>query len=63
MGVQRTISDVGFVAGPLVVGLIDGMGGLGHSAGLVASILLLVGGGAVFWFGTRGGVDDMAGMR
>ena len=44
MGMQRTISDIGFVAGPLVVGLIDGMGGLGHSAGLIANILLLVGG-------------------
>ena len=63
MGVQRTVSDIGFVAGPLVVGLIDGMGGLGHGAGLVANVLLLLGGGAVFWFATRGVVDDMAGMR
>ena len=60
---QRTISDIGFVAGPMVVGLIDGMGGLGHSAGLIAIVVLLVGGGAVFWFATRGAVDDMAGMR
>lgn len=64
MGVQRTVSDIGFVAGPLVVGVVDGMGGLGHSAGLIANVLLLVVGGAVFWLGTRGEVvGDMAGMR
>ena len=63
MGMQRTISDIGFVAGPLVVGLVDGMGGLGHSSGLIANILLIAGGAVVFWIGTRGFVDDMAGMR
>lgn len=63
MGMQRTISDIGFVAGPLVVGFLDGMGGLGHSAGLIAVILLLIAGGTVFWLGTRGRGDDMAAMR
>ena len=38
--------------------------GFGHSAGLIANVLLLAAGGAVFWLGTRGDVvGDMAGMR
>jgi MFS family permease len=42
MGVQRTISDVGYVAGPVVVGLASDHSAYGHVAGVWVSVALLV---------------------
>lgn len=41
MGLQRTISDVGYVAGPVVVGLTSDYSGYGHPAGVAFSVALL----------------------
>jgi DHA1 family multidrug resistance protein-like MFS transporter len=42
MGLQRTLSDIGFVAGPVVIGLIDDFSGIGHPGGIMANAALLV---------------------
>ena len=42
MGLQRTISDIGYVAGPVLVGLIDDLSGFGHNGGILANVGLLV---------------------
>lgn len=48
MGLQRTISDIGYVAGPVLVGLIDDLSGFGHSGGILANVGLLVASTLVF---------------
>lgn len=48
MGLQRTISDIGYVAGPVLVGLIDDLSGFGHSGGILANVGLLVASTVVF---------------
>ncbi len=41
MGLQRTISDVGYVAGPVVIGLVSDWSSIGNSAGLMACSALI----------------------
>ncbi len=48
MGLQRTISDVGYVAGPVVVGMIGDHSGYGHTGGILASVALLTASTALF---------------
>lgn len=50
MGLQRTLSDIGFVAGPVVVGLIDDFSGIGHAGGIMANAALLVVSTLIFLF-------------
>jgi MFS family permease len=42
MGLQRTISDVGYVAGPVVVGFVSDHAGFGLPGGVWANVVLLV---------------------
>lgn len=43
MGLQRTIGDIGYVAGPVVIGLVSDWSRFGNSAGVVAcSALILI---------------------
>ena len=48
MGLMRTMTDLGIVSGPVVVGLIVDRLGLGYSGGLVAAALVLAASTAVF---------------
>jgi len=50
MGLQRTLSDIGFVAGPVVVGLIDDFSGIGHAGGIISNAALLVVATLIFLF-------------
>lgn len=52
MGMQRTAADFGFVAGPVVIGLIaDSLGS--ESLGLVVTALLLVVSGMAWWLASQ----------
>ncbi|MFN3892190.1 MAG: MFS transporter [Beijerinckiaceae bacterium] len=42
MGLQRTIGDVGYVAGPVVIGLVSDWSVLGNAAGVIACSALIV---------------------
>lgn len=42
LGMQRTISDIGYVAGPVIVGLVDDLSGFGHTGGILSNVGLLV---------------------
>lgn len=41
MGLQRTISDIGYVAGPVVAGLVADLSGYGNPGGVVATLALM----------------------
>lgn len=41
MGMQRTISDIGYVAGPVFAGLAADLSGYGNSGGIVATLVLV----------------------
>ncbi len=41
MGLQRTISDVGYVAGPVFAGIAADLSGYGNSGGIVATLVLV----------------------
>ena len=53
MGLQRTISDIGYVAGPVVIGLVDDLSGFGHAGGIVANAVLLVASTLIFLLVSR----------
>jgi len=54
MGLQRTLSDIGFVAGPVVIGLVDDYSGIGHPGGIMANAALLVVATLIFLLVSRG---------
>ncbi len=41
MGLQRTISDIGYVAGPVVAGLVADLSGYGNEGGVVVTLALM----------------------
>jgi MFS family permease len=53
MGAQRMVGDAAFILGPLVVGFLSDIPGVGNTGGLLANALLMIAAGAVFAFGTR----------
>lgn len=48
MGLQRTISDVGYVAGPVIVGIVSDWSSLGNKAGVLTCVALIFAATAVF---------------
>jgi MFS family permease len=42
LGIQRSAGDAGFIAGPIIVGLVDDLTRFGHGGGLVLNIAILV---------------------
>ena len=55
MGLQRTISDVGYVAGPVVIGLVSDWSSIGNSAGLIACSALIGIATLLFMVASKGG--------
>ncbi len=53
LGLLRTAGDVGFVAGPLVAGLVIEASGLGHGAGILANAALMGAAAVAFAAGTH----------
>ena len=50
MGLQRTISDVGYVAGPVFAGAVADLSGYGNAGGIVATMALVAVAAIVFLF-------------
>lgn len=55
MGLQRTIGDVGYVAGPVAIGLVSDWSALGDAAGVIACSALILVATALFVLASSGG--------
>ncbi len=55
MGLQRTISDVGYVAGPVVIGLVSDWSPIGNAAGIIACSALIGVATVLFMIASHGG--------
>ena len=55
MGLQRTIGDVGYVAGPVVIGLVSDWSSYGNAAGVIACSALIVVAALFFVLASHGG--------
>jgi MFS family permease len=55
MGLQRTIGDVGYVAGPVVIGLVSDWSSYGNAAGVIACSALIVVASLFFVLASSGG--------
>ena len=53
MGLQRMIGDVAFVSGPIIVGFLSDVPGIGNAGGLLLNSALMIGAGVVYAIGTR----------
>ncbi len=53
MGLQRMIGDAAFVSGPIVVGFLSDVPGVGNSGGLLVNAALMIGAGAIYAVGSR----------
>ncbi len=54
MGMQRSFGDIGFVLGPVLVGLIGDMTGGAHLGGVLLNLALLVLASCFFWIASAG---------
>jgi DHA1 family multidrug resistance protein-like MFS transporter len=54
MGLQRTISDIGYVLGPVIAGLVADLSGFGNAGGIVATLALAAITTVVFIFVSAG---------
>jgi multidrug resistance protein len=55
MGLQRTIGDVGYVAGPVAIGLFSDWSSLGNAAGIIACSALIGAATVLFMIASHGG--------
>ncbi len=55
MGLQRTIGDVGYVAGPVVIGLVSDWSSIGNSAGVIACAAMIVAAALLFVVASQAG--------
>lgn len=53
IGLLRTAGDAGFVAGPVIVGLLDDFGSIGYGGGVLANAILVLGLSVAFLWQTR----------
>ena len=54
MGLQRTISDIGYVAGPVLAGVVADLSGYGNAGGIVATLVIIALVTIVFLFASAG---------
>ncbi|MGE3643438.1 MAG: MFS transporter [Beijerinckiaceae bacterium] len=64
MGLQRTISDIGYVTGPVFAGVVSDLSGYGNAGGIVATLVMIALAALVFALGSaRSGAGAPASPR